>query len=135
MPERPPLTFQAAAAFRAALRRYQKQTEEACRANGLSAEQYTLLLMIRGAAREESTVTELSELLQLAHNGVAERVRRAEVAGLVQRRRDPDDGRVTRIRLTAKGQRRLEAAFRALGPESQILIGVVRDVDRAGRRR
>jgi DNA-binding MarR family transcriptional regulator len=138
VPVREPLTYQAAADFRAALRRYQKSTEEICRAHGLSSEQYTLLLMVKGSGpdgQERTTVTELATRLQLAHNGVAERVRRAEVAGFLKREPDPEDRRVSWIRMTTRGAERLSATFRALGEESQLLIGTIAEVDRTGRRR
>jgi len=132
MARRTPLSYSAAADFRAALRRYARRTEEICREHGLSPEQYTLLLMIKGSngsRAESSTVTELAGRLHLAHNGVAERVRRAEEVGLVRRVSDPTDRRVSWITLTRKGDKRLEAAFHALGEESGLLISVVSQVD------
>jgi DNA-binding MarR family transcriptional regulator len=43
--------------------------------------------MIKGADNQQSTVTELSERLQLAQSTVTELVRRAEETGLVERER------------------------------------------------
>ena len=46
-----------------------------------TSDQYTLLLMVKGALREQASVGELARRLHLAHNGVVERVQRAEDAG------------------------------------------------------
>jgi DNA-binding MarR family transcriptional regulator len=134
MPKHQPLTYEAAAEFRTALRRYHRRTEEICRRHDLTSEQYTLLLMIKGSPGGHSTVSDLAERLQLAPNGVTERVRRAEEAGLVRRDVDPRDRRVSRIRMSPRGARLFARTFEELGTESQLLISVVSDVDRAGRR-
>lgn len=113
------LDYPEGARLRRALRHLEVRTEEVCRAHGLSTDQYLLLLAIKGAPNgtESASITELAESLQLAHNGVAERVRRAEQAGLVTRERTDADRRVTRVRLTPDAQRRLSGAYRALGDE------------------
>jgi DNA-binding MarR family transcriptional regulator len=79
--------------------------------------------MIKGAANhsERSTVTELSERLQLAQSTVTELVRRAEEAGLVERERSTDDGRVAFLRLTEDGERRLASSFTSNEKERQAL--------------
>jgi DNA-binding MarR family transcriptional regulator len=134
MSKRTPLSYEAAAEFRAALRRYQRRTDEICQQHSLTSEQYTLLLMIKGSPGARSTVGELADRLQLAPNGVTERVRRAEAAGLVRRSVDPRDRRVFWIRSSPKGNRLFTRTFAALGAESQLLFDVVSDVDRVGRR-
>lgn len=108
--------LQQGATFRAALARFASRTEALCRKHGLSTNQYTLLLMIEGAGdgSRRSTVKELSALLQVAQNGVTERVQRVEDAGLVVRQRSQEDRRVHYILLTDEGRRRLLGAFRDL---------------------
>ena len=107
------------AEFRAALRRFLRQSERISRMCGLTPQRYQLLLMIKGAAdgSERSTVTELAEKLQLAQSTVTELVMRAEEIGLVEREVSPMDARVAHLRLTAEGERRLEQSFTHLATE------------------
>ena len=77
------------AAFRAVIRSFLRTSERLAREHGLTPRRHLLLLMIKGApdGSEQSTVTELSERLQLAQSTVTELVGRAERAGLVERER------------------------------------------------
>jgi len=102
--------FIALAGLRSALRVFMRQTEQTARRSGLTPQRHLLLLMIKGApdGSERSTVTELSERLQLAQSTVTELVRRAEDAGLLEREQSESDGRVVYLRLTKEGERRLE---------------------------
>jgi DNA-binding MarR family transcriptional regulator len=101
------------AAFRSALRTFLRHSERIARDSGLTPQRHLLLLMIKGAPdrSETSTVTELAERLQLAQSTVTELVRRAEEAGLVERERSSDDGRVAHLTLTEEGERRLARSF------------------------
>jgi DNA-binding MarR family transcriptional regulator len=101
-----------AAAFRTALRRLLQRTEAVAAQSGLTSQRYDLLLQIRSAGSVR--VTELCGLLQLRQTAVTELVKRAEEAGLIERRPSPQDGRVSLLRLTAEGERRLLRAFAAL---------------------
>lgn len=109
----------AVAEFRTALRRFARRSERIARQNGLTPQRYGLLLMIKGASsgRERSTVTELSDRLQLAQSTVTELVRRAEEAGLLDRSQSQEDARVTYLRLTPEGERRLMLSFTELATE------------------
>jgi DNA-binding MarR family transcriptional regulator len=111
------------AEFRAALRRFLRRTERIARASGLTPQRYLLLLMIKGApdGSERSTVTELSERLQLAQSTVTELVSRAEEVGLVEREPSAEDGRVAFLRLTPDGEGRLSQAFTNLAVERDTL--------------
>ncbi len=102
--------FIALAGLRSALRVFMRQSEQMARRSGLTPQRHLLLLMIKGApdGSERSTVTELSERLQLAQSTVTELVRRAEDAGLIEREQSASDGRVAYLRLTKEGERRLE---------------------------
>ena len=102
--------FIALAGLRSALRVFMRQTEQTARRSGLTPQRHLLLLMIKGApdGSERSTVTELSERLQLAQSTVTELVSRAEDAGLLEREQSESDGRVVYLRLTQEGERRLE---------------------------
>jgi DNA-binding MarR family transcriptional regulator len=103
----------ATAQFRAALRQFLRRSERIARQSALTPQRYLLLLMIKGApgGSQRSTVTELSDRLQLAQSTVTELVRRAEEAGLIEREQSSTDARVAHLRLTAEGERRLALAF------------------------
>ena len=109
----------AVAAFRSALRHFLRRSEKVARKSGLTPQRYTLLMMIKGApdGGEQSTVTELSERMQLAQRTVTELVRRAEGAGLVEREQSQRDARVAYLRLTPEGERRLMLSFTELATE------------------
>ena len=111
------------AEFRAALRRFLRQSERIARRSGLTPQRHLLLLMIKGApdGRERSTVTELAQRLQLAQSTVTQLVRRAEEAGLIERTPSTDDGRVALLRVSAEGELRLASAFATLDAERGLL--------------
>jgi DNA-binding MarR family transcriptional regulator len=103
-----------AAAFRTELRRFSRRSELATSAAGLTPERYDLLLAIKAAPNEESTVSRLCGDLVMRQQAVTELVRRAEAAGLIVRKRSTSDGRVSHLRLSPEGERRLLHAFKAL---------------------
>jgi DNA-binding MarR family transcriptional regulator len=109
----------AVADFRAALRQFLRRSEKVARQCGLTPQRYLLLLMIKGSpnGREQSTVTELAERLQLAQSTVTELVRRAEEVGLIEREQSQRDARVAFLRLTDEGERRLMQSFTELAKE------------------
>ena len=117
--------------FRAALRAFLRKAERNARKSGLTPQRYLLLLMIKGAAdgSEQSTVTELAERLQLAQSTVTELVHRAEETGLIDREQSDSDGRVTHLRLSAEGERRLMQAFTSNEQERQELRTAIARLD------
>jgi DNA-binding MarR family transcriptional regulator len=121
----------AVAEFRAALRRFMRVSERNARGAGLTPQRYLLLLMIKGAPNgsQQSTVTELSERLQLAQSTVTELVGRAEESGLVERERSSDDGRIAHLRLTAEGERRLAESFTSNAAERSALKEAFANLD------
>jgi DNA-binding MarR family transcriptional regulator len=123
--------FSAVADFRAALRQFLRRSERIARQSGLTPQRYLLLLMIQGAAdgSEQSTVTELSNRLQLAQSTVTELVRRAEESGLLEREQSQTDARVAHLRLTAEGARRLQLAFTGLADERANLRAAFAHLD------
>ena len=92
--------------FRDGLRRFMRWSEEQAKAAGLTPAQHQLMLAIRGEAGDP-TIGEVSAHLLLKHHSTVELVDRAERAGLIRRHTDADDHRIVRLRLTAKGERRL----------------------------
>jgi DNA-binding MarR family transcriptional regulator len=123
----------AVAEFRAALRQFLRRSERVARRSGLTPQRYMLLLMIKGApgGSEKSTVTELSERLQLAQSTVTELVRRAEEAGLLEREQSPTDARVAHLRLTDEGELRLTRSFTQLATERAQLREAFAQLDGA----
>jgi len=115
------------AAFRSALRKFLRRTELVADSCGLTPQRYLLLLMIKGApdGSGRSTVTELSDRLQLAQSTVTELVARSVDAGLVEREGSTADGRVTYLRLTPEGERRLTCSFTGLYAERKALQDAV----------
>ena len=122
--------FIALAGLRSALRVFMRQTEQMARRSGLTPQRHLLLLMIKGApdGSERSTVTELSERLQLAQSTVTELVGRAEDAGLIEREQSESDGRVVYLRLTQEGERRLERVDEKLTVERARLRETIADL-------
>jgi DNA-binding MarR family transcriptional regulator len=92
--------------LRTALRRFLRWSADRAEAAGVTAMQHQLLLAIRGHPGDEPpTVGDLAEHLLVRHHGAVQLVDRAETAGLVRRRRDRQDHRVVRVRLTPRGER------------------------------
>ena len=122
------------AEFRASLRSFLRLSERVARQSGLTPQRHLLLLMIKGApdGSGRSTVTELSERLQLAQSTVTELVRRAEEAGLIARERSQIDGRVAFLSLTAEGERRLERTHTSLSEERRRLRQAFAHLDAVG---
>jgi DNA-binding MarR family transcriptional regulator len=130
-PRHPPAESARVADFRAALRVFLRKAERNARKAGLTPQRYLLLLMIKGApnGHESSTVTELAERLQLAQSTVTELVSRAEEIGLVERAQSDSDGRVTNLRLTPEGERRLTLAFMTNEQERDELRAAIAHLD------
>jgi DNA-binding MarR family transcriptional regulator len=120
------------AAFRAALRSFLRESEVVARACGLTPQRYLLLLMIKGApdGSERATVTELVDRLGVAQSTVTELVRRAEEVGLIEREPSQHDGRVTYLRVTREGERRLLHSFTRHEIERQRLREAFAELDR-----
>ena len=137
MPGRPngePLLeeVQRAAAFRVALRAFQRGTERVARGAGLTPQWYLLLLLVKGSENgaEQATVGELAKRMHLAQSSVTELVNRAQRAGLVRRTASALDGRVAHIVLTAEGEERFAASFRGLADERRALSRAVARLSR-----
>jgi DNA-binding MarR family transcriptional regulator len=96
-------------AFRTDLRRFLAWSEEQARASGLTPAQHQLLLAIKGHPDDGGpTVGELADYLVTKHHSVVELIDRAVDAGVVERRRDEQDGRVVHLILTPLGEEKIE---------------------------
>lgn len=118
------------AAFRYALRQFLRFSEEAAKAAGITPQQHQALLAIRGfPGRDQVSVGQLAERLQLRHHSTVELVDRLVELKLVARARSPMDRRSVLVRPTARGVQvlgKLSAAhrqqLRRLGPKLTSLL-------------
>lgn len=117
--------FTALSEFRYQMRRFERFSENAAQAEGITPLQYLLLLHIKGfQGRDWATVGELAERLQAQQHGVVALLTRCETAGLVQRKTSATDRRRVEVHLLPAGETvlsRLAAVHRA---ELQSLNGV-----------
>lgn len=91
------LCFSLYACSRAISRMYRPLLDEL----GLTYPQYLVLLVLW--EKEESTVKELSAILDLDSGTLTPMLKRMEAAGLVQRKRSSEDERVVIVRIADKG--------------------------------
>jgi DNA-binding MarR family transcriptional regulator len=97
-------------ALRSGLRRFLRWSEQGAAGAGLTPAHHQLLVAVRGHADPRGpTVGEVADALLLRHHSAVGLVDRAVAAGLVRRRRDPDDNRVVRLEVTPAGHKRLAA--------------------------
>ena len=115
--------FAAAARLREALRAFQRHSDDASGAAGLTTRTYQLLLMVKTAraGNGHASLRELEERLQLGKSTVTELVLRTERRGLVQRELDRARPGAIAIRLTPAGERRLAQVVAELGDERRRL--------------
>lgn len=112
--------FETLAAFRYALRRFMRFSEEVTRRHGVTPLQYALMLQIRGFPdRRWATVAEIAERLQAKHHGVVSLVSRCEAAGWVRRAASRGDKRCVEVHLTDRGDACLEHLARLHRDELQ----------------
>lgn len=96
--------------FRNGLRRFLRWSEDQAKAVGLTPAQHQLLLAIRGHDDPLGpTISDVAAHLMLRHHSAVELIDRAQAAGLVDRREDPEDHRAVRLHLTADAAARLDA--------------------------
>ncbi len=122
--------YETLAAFRYALRQFLHFSEEAAEAVGLTPQQHQALLAIRGfPGREQVTIGELAERLQIRHHSAVGLVDRLVTQKLVARAAAENDRRQVHVTLTSRGLSTLEqlsavhrAELRRIGPQiSQLL--------------
>jgi DNA-binding MarR family transcriptional regulator len=127
--------YQLLAAFRYALRRFLRFSEESARAVGIEPQQHQALLAIKGfPERERLTIGELAERLQIRHHSAVELAGRLVANGLAARELDAADRRQVYLTLTPHGEALLgkltmahREEMRRLGPELNVLLGRLSD--------
>lgn len=119
--------FGPAAALRAALRRFDHQTEHVLARYELTQVRYELLLFIQAAndACQPATVTSLRTPLQTGQTSVTQLVNATITAGLIKKTPSPHDRRSSDLALTALGAQRLRAAHTELGEERATLAQAI----------
>lgn len=112
------------AELRYTLRRFQRFSQDAAVAAGLTPQQHQALLAIKGfPGRDYVSIGELAERLQLRHHSAVGLVDRLVRRGLVRRLHAEGDRRRVEVRLSARGEAKLErlsaahlGELRRLGP-------------------
>ena len=117
--------FEALSEFRYQLRRFLRFSEDAAQAEGLTPQQYQLLLHVRGfPGRDWATIGELAERLQTQQHGVVALVARSVAAGLVTREPGESDRRQVIVRVTPEGEKSLRRLAQRHRAELQALSDV-----------
>jgi DNA-binding MarR family transcriptional regulator len=125
--------YETLAAFRYQLRKFLNFSERAAEADGLAAQQYLALLAIEGyPGRNQVTIGELAERLQILSHSAVGLVDRLEVAGLVSRHTSAEDRRKVNVQLTPKGRKKLEKLATAhreeLKTAGPLLAGLLKQI-------
>jgi len=111
------IDFEQLSEFRYQMRRFERFSEQAAQAEGITPLQYLLLLHVKGyPGRTWATIGELAERLQAQHHGVVALVSRCEAIELVERRVSERDRRQVEVHLLPAGEKllaRLAALHRA----------------------
>ncbi|HET6384436.1 MAG TPA: MarR family transcriptional regulator [Armatimonadota bacterium] len=115
--------YEALAAFRYALRRFVRFSEQAALSVNLTPQQHQAMLAIRGfPGRDYLNISELAERLQLRHHSVVGLVDRLVTQGMVNREHSKDDKRVVFISLTPRGEEMLERLTEAHRDEIRRVV-------------
>jgi DNA-binding MarR family transcriptional regulator len=109
--------------------------------HGLQAHEFDVLTALRRSGEPfELTAGELSAITHVTSGTMTSRLDRLSARTFVTRHPDPSDGRLVRVRLTAEGRTRVDAAFTALldserellahlsGPQRTALAAALREL-------
>jgi DNA-binding MarR family transcriptional regulator len=127
-----PTEYQTLAEFRHQIAAFLRRRREAAEKAGLEAQQYELLLAVKGTPRGKSpTIKQIAEHLQIQHHSAVELTGRMVKKGLIQRRKSPADKRLVLLAVTKSGDRAAEQVarygFRQLKAEAP---GLLKTLDR-----
>ena len=125
--------YEALATFRYSLRQFLRFSEEAAQSVGLTPHQHQALLTIKGFPnRQQITIGELAERLQVRHHSAVELVNRLAADGLVLRESSEKDHRQVFVILTERGTNLLEQLaathkqeLRRVGPQLNQLLEIL----------
>ena len=94
--------------------------------HGLQGHEFDVLSVLRRDGEPfELTAGELAALTHVTSGTMTSRLDRLEARSFVTRRADPADGRLVRVRLTAEGRERVDAAFAALLDSERELLATL----------
>jgi DNA-binding MarR family transcriptional regulator len=127
--------FEALSEFRYQMRRFERFSERAAQAEGITPQQYLMLLHIKGfPGRGWASVGELAERLQLQAHGAVALVTRCEALQLVERRPSETDRRQVEVHLLEQGEQLLQRLAAVHRAELKSLKGVfqVPQIDHPG---
>jgi DNA-binding MarR family transcriptional regulator len=132
--------YEILAEFRFALRRFTRFSDTAVGEVGLTPQQHQALLAIRGfPGREQITIGELAERLQIKHHSAVGLVNRLEAEGLIDRSTAPHDRRKVFISLTQRGLSILEKLSSThreellwLSPQLRLLLEQITRLSESG---
>jgi DNA-binding MarR family transcriptional regulator len=129
------------AAFRYALRRFLRFSEQAAQEAGLTAQHYQALLALRGMPGR-ATIKDLARQLLIRHNSAVGLVDRLVAEGLLARMPSQDDARKVRLALTGKALRLVEKValrhrveLERAGPEIGRTLIQIAEAQETGRLR
>lgn len=95
--------------FRYQLAAFLKRRRDAAESAGLEAQQYELLLAIKGLPPgKQPTIKQIAEQLKLQHHSAVELVNRLARRGLIRRNPSSQDRRAVLLSMTRPGERALE---------------------------
>jgi DNA-binding MarR family transcriptional regulator len=122
--------YETLANFRYTLRQFMHFSEAAAEQAGLTPQQHQALLAIMGfPGREQISIGELAERLQIRHHSAVGLVDRLVIQGLVKRQQGTSDRRQVYIALSEHGLALLETLsaahceeLRRLGPQLRQLL-------------
>ncbi len=122
------------AEFYRALHEFLRRADERARKQGLTSQQFVLMLAVRGHGKYPAvSISNISDSLKLQQSSTSLLVERCVKRGLVWRTEDPTDRRRALVRLSDDGQALLddimEANRRDLGRlESSLFSAALQDV-------
>jgi DNA-binding MarR family transcriptional regulator len=95
--------------FRYQLAAFLRRRRDAAQDAGLEAQQYELLLAIKGLPQDKQpSIKQIAEQLRLQHHSAVELVTRLVNRGLIRRTRSTQDRRSVLLSLTRSGEKALE---------------------------
>lgn len=110
----------------------ERARRESFNRHGLEAFEFDVLAALRRSGPPyELSPGQLVEATFVTSGTMTNRLDRLESRGLVRRLPDPHDGRVVRVRLSAKGRGRVDAALTELLAHERVLLGGLTERQRA----
>lgn len=127
------IDYQTLVAFRSALRKFLRVSEEIAGSLGLTPQQHQMMLVIRGyAGPDHPTIGDLAKRLQVRHNSAVGLINRLARLGFVKRQPGKLDRRQVKVLFTSKGLAMLEkltlahhGELKQIGPEIRKLLAAL----------